>query len=86
MDNQRCFEQNLLALSTKNPVLCTQLSRAPIHSNRYEFLASRSGETVPALVDSNGVAHPLHSLVDPRREGSRLISITKDEGFLIFWS
>lgn len=84
MDNQRCFEQNLLALSTKNPVLCTQLSRAPIHSNRYEFLASRSGETVPALVDSNGVAHPLHSLVDPRREGSRLISITKDEGFLIF--
>jgi hypothetical protein len=84
MDKQFFFERNLLALSGQNPGLCSRLSTAETTLNRYKFLESRSGEIIPALVDSAGGAHPLHSLIDPRREGERLISTIKNEGFLIF--
>jgi hypothetical protein len=84
VDKQFFFERNLLALSAGNPGLCRRLSTAETTLNRYKFLESRSGETIPALIDTAGGAHPLHSLVDPRREGERLVSTLKDEGFLIF--
>jgi hypothetical protein len=85
MDKQFFFERNLLALSRIDPVLCTRLSVVKTTLNRYQFLESRSGEIVPALADPKGAARPLHSLVDPQREGSRLIGMVKDEGFLIFF-
>jgi hypothetical protein len=78
------FERNLLALSPRDPVLCSRLSTAETTLGRYKFIESRSGEPVPAWVDHSGAAHPLHSLVDPRREGGRLISTLGDEGFLVF--
>jgi hypothetical protein len=84
MDKRFFFERNLLALSGQNPGLCSRLSAAETTLNRYKFLESRSGEIIPALVDSAGGAHPLQSLVDPRREGERLIATVQDEGFLIF--
>jgi hypothetical protein len=84
MDKQFFFERNLLALSAINPGLCSRLSGAETTLNRYKFLESRSGERVPALFDSAGGAHPLHSLVDPRREGERLASTLNNQGFLIF--
>ncbi|MDR1239663.1 MAG: DUF115 domain-containing protein [Treponema sp.] len=84
MDKQFFFERNLLALSGQNPGLCARLSAAETTLNRYKFLESRSGETIPALIDAARGAHPLHSLIDPRREGERLISTLKDEGFLVF--
>jgi hypothetical protein len=84
MDKQFFFERNLLALSTLNPGLCSRLSGAETTLNRYKFLESRSGEIVPALIDAAGRAHPLHSLIDPRREGERLVSTVSGEGFLIF--
>ncbi|MDR2536458.1 MAG: DUF115 domain-containing protein, partial [Treponema sp.] len=84
MDKQHYFEQNLLDLSNRDPALCTRLSRARADSKGYQFFESRSGEMVPALVDQKDRTHPLHSLVDPKREGNRLISTVKDEGFLIF--
>jgi uncharacterized Rossmann fold enzyme len=84
LNKQFFFERNLLALSTLNPGLCSRLSGAETTLNRYKFLESRSGEIVPALIDAAGGAHPLHSLVDPRREGERLISTIGGEGFLIF--
>jgi hypothetical protein len=77
------FERNLLALVQRDPDLCSRLSGAETTLGRYKFLESRTGETVPALVDTGGTAHPLHSLVDPRREGDRLLSTVK-EGYLIF--
>jgi hypothetical protein len=83
MDKRFFFERNLLALSTGNPGLCRRLSMAETTLNRYKFLESRSGEIIPALIDAAGGAHPLHSLVDPRREGERLVSTVRDEGFLI---
>jgi hypothetical protein len=84
MDKQFSFERNLLALSVSDPGLCSRLSGAETTLNRYKFLESRSGEVIPARVDAQGAAHPLHSLVDPRREGDRLVSTLKDEEFLIF--
>ncbi|MDR0582922.1 MAG: DUF115 domain-containing protein [Treponema sp.] len=84
MDRRFCFERNLLALSTHNPVLCSRLSGAETTLGRYRFPEARSGDIVPALVDKSGAAHPLHSMVDPRREGERLVSALKDEGFLVF--
>ncbi|GHU98951.1 hypothetical protein FACS189483_07620 [Spirochaetia bacterium] len=86
MDKQFFFERNLLALSGKDPGLCSRLSGAETTLGRYKFLEARTGETVPALVDRSGAAHPLHSLVDPKREGSRLINSSvsgKTEGFLV---
>ncbi|GHV61036.1 hypothetical protein AGMMS49587_04120 [Spirochaetia bacterium] len=84
MDKKFSFERNLLALSVSDPELCSRLSGAETTLNRYRLLESRSGKIIPAIVDANGAAHPLHSLVDPRREGERLVSTLKDEEFLIF--
>jgi hypothetical protein len=67
---------------------------------RYRFLEARNGDPVPALVGAaftgaagtrpgvgsgtGGTGRPLHSLMDPRREGARLISTLQGEDFLIF--
>ncbi|MDR1058445.1 MAG: DUF115 domain-containing protein [Treponema sp.] len=83
MDKQYFFERNLLALSRAGGDLCSRLSGAETTLNRYKFLTARSGEEVPALVDPSGAAHPLHSLVDPRREGRRIAESVKGGGFLI---
>jgi hypothetical protein len=83
MNKQYFFERNILALSRLNPGLCSRLSVAETTRNRYKFLESRTGETIPAWVDASGAAHPLHSLVDPRREGKRLADSVRDEGFLV---
>ncbi|MDR0388283.1 MAG: DUF115 domain-containing protein [Treponema sp.] len=74
MNKQYFFERNLLALSQKDPALCSRLSGAETTRGRYRFLDARSGDLVPALTDPSGAAHPLHSLMDPRREGERLVS------------
>jgi hypothetical protein len=83
MNKQYFFERNLLALSGVDPLLCSRLSGAETTLNRYKFLESRTGETIPAWVDPSGAAHPLHSMVDPRREGRRLVESLTGEGFLI---
>ena len=85
MDNGYFFERNLLALSRFDPPLCSRLSGAETTRGRYKFIKSRSGESIPAWVDSSGAAHPLHSLVDPRKEGKRLVSTLGSEGFLIIF-
>ncbi|MDR0377259.1 MAG: DUF115 domain-containing protein [Spirochaetaceae bacterium] len=74
MNRQYLFERNLLALAQKNPALCSRLSGAVTTNGRYRFLDARSGDPVPALADSSGAAHPLHSLMNPRREGERIIA------------
>ncbi|MDR0553678.1 MAG: DUF115 domain-containing protein [Treponema sp.] len=79
------FERNLLALSQKDPALCARLSGAETTRERYRFLNSRAGEIVPALVNEDGAARPLHSLIDPEKEGNRLVSTLADEGYLIFF-
>jgi hypothetical protein len=77
------FERNLLALSRVDPLLCSRLSGAETTRGRYRFLESRTGESIPAWVEPSGAAHPLHSMVDPRREGKRLLESAEGDGFLI---
>ena len=83
MDKQT-FERNLIALSKFNPLLCSRLSSSLTTEGVYCFLESRSGETIPAIRENDGSAHPLHSTIDPRREGERLISTLSEEGYLVF--
>jgi uncharacterized Rossmann fold enzyme len=83
VDSGFFFERNLLALSQFDPPLCERLSGAETTLGRYKFIESRSGLSIPALVDSAGAAHPLHSLVDPRKEGDRLVSTLGSEGFIV---
>ncbi|MDR1031234.1 MAG: DUF115 domain-containing protein [Treponema sp.] len=85
MDKPGFLTANLRALAEADPELAARLSTARTKTHRYQFLCSRSGSLIPAIRDPAGKAHPLHSLVDPVREGSRLISTVKDAGFLVFF-
>jgi hypothetical protein len=91
MNKTVLFEKNLRALadnqeSSGNNALCSRLAAAQTVSGAhvYAFLESKSGETVPAMLRTDGSARPLHSMVDPRREAERLMSTLKEEGFLVF--
>ena len=79
---QDLFERNLLALSRSNPALCARLSGAVTTAGRYKFLETPGG-IVPAWVDGAGSGHPLHSLMDPRKEARRLLDTLGGEGFVI---
>jgi hypothetical protein len=83
MDRQ-FFERNMLALSKTDPALCTRLSSAVTTKGIYRFIEARTGESIPALGNPAGAAHPLHSTVDPRKEGAKLVSTLSEEGFIIF--
>ncbi|WP_043923016.1 6-hydroxymethylpterin diphosphokinase MptE-like protein [Leadbettera azotonutricia] len=83
MNRQYLFERNMLALSGKDASLCSRLSAAETTRGYYRFLESRSGETIPARVDASGSAHPLHSLIDPEREGKRLMETLGNEGLVM---
>lgn len=76
---------NLRALAKTDPGLAARLAAATTHVHRYGFVRARSGEPIPALDGPSGAARPLHSLVDPIREGRRLISTVKETGFLVFF-
>jgi hypothetical protein len=85
VDSGYFFERNLLALSQSDPPLCARFSGAETTLGRYQFIESRSGLPIPALLDSSGAAHPLHSLVDPEKEGRRLVSTLGNEGFIVIF-
>ncbi|MDR2194223.1 MAG: DUF115 domain-containing protein [Treponema sp.] len=51
---------------------------------KYTIKTARNNSKVPAILDNNGIEHPLHSLVDPQKEAARLLDTRKDEQFLIF--
>jgi hypothetical protein len=85
MDTPGFLKANLRALAQADPELAARLTAAGTKTPRYQFLCSRSGELIPAIRNPAGIAHPLHSLVDPVREGRRLISTVKDAGFLVFF-
>ena len=89
MDSVFFWERNLSALSRQNPELCLRLKSAAPGAGRYVFLRAASGETIPAPVDGSGVARPLHSTVNPKREAERLVSAINDggagaTGFVVF--
>ncbi|WP_461256184.1 6-hydroxymethylpterin diphosphokinase MptE-like protein [Treponema sp. R80B11-R83G3] len=54
------------------------------NTNYYTFQKSRNGETVPAIINQDGNAQPLHSMIDPIREAQRLVSTIGKTDFVIF--
>jgi len=87
-DKRYFFEKNLHVLSMKDPALCSRLSAAQTTLGRYTFIESRTGRVVPALVDSCGGTHALHSTIDPEKEAQRLAAILNEgwaePGFVVF--
>ena len=77
------FEQNVHTLSVTHPELSFRLKSVKAAQTRYTFLESRTGEPIPAILDKQGSAHPLHSLMDPHKEAARLISTVEQESFLV---
>jgi hypothetical protein len=84
----RNFEKNLQLLCAKDPQLCARLSAAQTASGRYTFIESRTGRAVPAITDSGGGTHALHSTVDPEKEAQRLAASLNEgwaePGFVVF--
>ncbi|MCL2382437.1 MAG: DUF115 domain-containing protein [Treponema sp.] len=83
MNKSYFLDRNLMALSQRNLSLCSRLSKAHTTLNSYKFMESRTGEVIPAWMSAGGTAHPLHSIMDPRKEAKRLIDSIESEGFLV---
>lgn len=74
-------EKNLGALASRNPLLESRLRKAAPDA-RIIHVPSRTGERVPCL---RGPDHPfpLHSLVDPVREGERMAATVEGAGYVV---
>lgn len=82
MARSSILERNMLALSSMDPVLSVALGKAPFAED-ISLIPAASGHIVPA-VNRNGKAAPLHSTVDPVREGRRFFDHQAGGGFLLF--
>ncbi|MBN2536545.1 MAG: motility associated factor glycosyltransferase family protein [Spirochaetales bacterium] len=82
MQTNPVLERNLLALSSCNPGL-SAIVGAVDPSPSVTFLTSKTNRLVPAQIVNNNPI-PLHSKVDPEREGDRFLSIYQGTGFLVF--
>jgi hypothetical protein len=77
------FEKNLNSLYKSNPMAHSLVLRESPFAGKYQFLTSRAGMTVPAIIDGTGKSHPLHSMYDPQKEGERLV-LSNEAGFMVF--
>lgn len=78
-DNIR--ERNLLALSSNNAEIAYKLGLSRV-SDRIKIIDAKNGSPVP-YVFWNGRWNPLHSTIDPLREGEKVASIYPNAHFLI---
>ena len=85
IENGEFLQKNLAALADVNPELYSRLSvicqtgRVDL-TNFYTFSKSRNGDVVPVIR-----TQPLHSMIDPKREALRLVSVIgQNSGFLIY--
>jgi hypothetical protein len=82
IQNNFIYNKNTLSLASRNNLLAKELKNAE-PSGSISFIDSRSGPKVPIL-KYNGVPKPLHSKIDPVREGSRFYTNSKANGFIVF--
>ncbi|OQY37478.1 MAG: hypothetical protein B6229_08415 [Spirochaetaceae bacterium 4572_7] len=77
------YNSNILALANSNSNLAATLNNEYLNDiPNYPFIKSKSGDVVPCIDNTNHKT--LHSKIDPKREGSRFLSMYKNKGFLIF--
>ncbi len=75
------FRRNLLALSSRDPILAERLDAAA-PDPRLALKSARSGDPVPVYRIGEREA-AFHSLMDPRREAERLAAAHKAGGFIV---
>ena len=82
--DKQILEHNLFSLARVDPLLSARLASAVPSGGVYHFQKARSGEIIPYIKMTDGAVRPLHSTVDPRSEGARLVSTLAEEGYLVF--
>jgi len=80
--NNIIYNKNLLSLTSRNNLLAMSLGKSNI-SNNILFKNSRKGPIIP-IIRFNEKERPLHSTIDPVKEGLRFYSNSKANGFIIF--
>ncbi|MDR1179172.1 MAG: DUF115 domain-containing protein [Spirochaetales bacterium] len=80
--NQEIFDRNILSLTGTDPLLATRLSRVEAAAGA-SFVLSKTQKPVMTLNTGEG-GKALHSLVDPEKEGRRLLETYAQDGFFIF--
>jgi len=81
MDNV-IYNKNLLSLSSRNNKLARNLNNCKI-SEKIKFKKSRTGHLIP-IYEINGKERPLHSAIDPIKEGLRYYQNSNANGYVIF--
>ncbi len=82
MSDKTLLERNLLALSSKNSLLSYKIGKART-SPSIKVASARNGSSVPIVI-KNGRNYPLHSMVNPEREGMKIASLYRQEGYIVF--
>ncbi len=83
MKHSKLLKQNLLALSSAHPSLSVEVGRVEA-SSLMQFRAARNGSLIPVL-SYDGREYPLHSTIDPVREGERFYASSASGGHLVFF-
>jgi len=76
------YNKNMLSLSSRNNNLAIKLSNVDFSQN-VEFKQSKKGPIIP-IIKINNREKPLHSTIDPIKEGQRFYNNSKADGFVIF--
>lgn len=76
------LNKNLLSLSSRNNNLAMKLSNVNF-SNNVKFKQSKKGPIIP-IIRIDNKEKPLHSTIDPIKEGQRFYNNSKADGFIIF--
>lgn len=82
MSNELLIQKNLILLSARDSNLATRVGGVRV-SERVSFVRSGRGELIP-VVASGERSIPLHSRIDPEREGRRFASQYREDGYVIF--
>ena len=82
MNNNIIFNKNMLSLSSRNNKLAISLGNIE-PSQMVSFKKSKKGPIIPIL-KMGAQERPLHSTIDPEREGLRYYSKSKASGYIVF--
>ncbi|MCK5197266.1 MAG: motility associated factor glycosyltransferase family protein, partial [Spirochaetales bacterium] len=82
MSDNLIFNKNMLSLSSRNNQLAVALNNVE-ESEMVSFKKSKKGPIIPVITYENR-ERPLHSTIDPEREGLRYYSNSKANGYIVF--
>jgi hypothetical protein len=77
--NKSLLEKNAKCIFRADSNMYRKLLAIDSSPQSYLFNTARSGESVPSIIDCNGLAHFLHSGIDPAREAERIAASLFDE-------